>query len=66
MYNEFLVIYIGIFDTPSYYICCVQKNNCITPILPYYLRYSASFATAHARCEMPFLMSIPSCANDSV
>lgn len=30
-----------------------------------YLRYSASFATARARCDMPFLMSMPSCANDS-
>ena len=39
--------------------CVKTRYGCI------YLRYSASFATARARCEMPFLMSMPSCANDS-
>ena len=30
-----------------------------------YTRERASFSTARALCEIPFLMSIPNCANDS-
>ena len=55
----FLCLLVKVLLNHWFWGCVKTRYGCI------YLRYSASFATARARCEMPFLMSMPSCANDS-
>ena len=55
----FLCLLVKVLFNHWFWGCVKTRYGCI------YLRYSASFATARARCDMPFLMSMPSCANDS-
>jgi len=55
----FLCLLVKVLLNHWFWGCVKTRYGCI------YLRYSASFATARARCEMPFLMFMPSCANDS-